>query len=308
MVVLAASSVNAHGVVSKLIADGKTYKGPVAGGAKISSPIRQISTTSPWKEPNGAGITCGRNAKNAALVAPVTAGSVVELSWEDHPGTNWQHDMGPLITYMAKVPTGQTADKFDATQANFFKISQAGQTGKTWVQASLMKGASHKVTVPKELENGDYIMRHEIIALHLADKKGGAEFYTSCIQLRVKGGTGTAKTTVSPTAKFPGGYNANDSGIFTPNVFNSGFKYTFPGPALAKFSNTGAAAVANAEISSTLSAKQSTASAVINNPTSTTSATSSSTAKAHAVCRRSKAAVRGWNSRMEKRYVGALEQ
>lgn len=146
-----------------LRADGKSYKGPVAGGAKISSPIRQISTTSPWKDPNGAGITCGRNPKNAALVAPVTAGSVVELSWEDHPGTNWQHDMGPLITYMAKVgrgsysfetflsdcwslrfrqvPTGQTADKFDATQANFFKISQAGQTGNTWVQASLSEGA-----------------------------------------------------------------------------------------------------------------------------------------------------------------------
>ena len=44
------------------------------------------------------------------------------------------------------------------------------------------------MTIPKELENGDYILRHEIVALHLADKKGGAEFYTSCIQLRVKGG------------------------------------------------------------------------------------------------------------------------
>ena len=86
-----------------LKADGKTYKGPVAGGGKISSPIRQISTTSPWKEPNGPGITCGRNAKNAALVAPVTAGSTIELAWEDHPGANWQHNMGPLIDYMAKV-------------------------------------------------------------------------------------------------------------------------------------------------------------------------------------------------------------
>lgn len=129
------------------------------------------------------------------------------------------------------------------------------------------------------------------------------------VVLTLLGRTATAKTTVLPTVKFPGGYNVNDKGIYTPNIFNFGFKYTFPGPAIAKFSYTGVAAAANAETSSTsASAKVSTTSVVINTPSFTTSATGASTAKAHTVCRRSKAAVRGWNSRMEKRYVGAPEQ
>lgn len=46
-----------------------------------------------------------------------------------------------------------------------------------------MKGASHEVTSPKEPENRHYMMRRNIMALHPADRK----FYTSCIQLRVKG-------------------------------------------------------------------------------------------------------------------------
>ena len=49
-------------------------------------------------------------------------------------------------------------------------------------------GTKYTVAIPKGIENGDYIMRHEIIALHLANQKGGAEFYSSCFQLRVTGG------------------------------------------------------------------------------------------------------------------------
>jgi hypothetical protein len=40
--------------------------------------------------------------------------------------------MGPLITWMAKVPAGQTADKFDASKGDFFKVHQEGQEGKKW--------------------------------------------------------------------------------------------------------------------------------------------------------------------------------
>jgi hypothetical protein len=50
------------------------------------------------------------------------------------------------------------------------------------------EGKPRSVVIPKELENGQYILRHEIIALHLAINKDQAEFYTSCIQLEVTGG------------------------------------------------------------------------------------------------------------------------
>ncbi|KAB5594181.1 Glycoside hydrolase family 61 protein [Ceratobasidium theobromae] len=235
-----AAVANAHGYVDKIIVDGKTYNGPIPGETNPKSPIRRISTINPYKDPKGSGITCGEGSQLAAVVAPATAGSKLDLTWVAHPNQKWPHEMGPLITYMAKVPAGQTADKFDASKGDFFKIAQEGQDGDGWFVARLMKlGTKYTVTIPKELEDGDYIMRHEIIALHLADSKGGAEFYSSCFQLRVTGGTGSAKTTASETVRFPGGYTANDKGIFTPKVFDNGFKYTFPGPAIATFANTG---------------------------------------------------------------------
>ncbi|CAE6522689.1 unnamed protein product [Rhizoctonia solani] len=235
-----AAGVHAHGYVDKIIADGKTYQGPIPGETNPKSPIRRIGTINPYKNPTGSGITCGEKSQLASVVAPITAGSDLTLSWVAHPNQIWPHEMGPLITYMAKVPSGQTADKFDASKADFFKVHQEGQEGKKWYLERFMKlGTTMSVPIPKELEDGDYIMRHEIIALHLADKKGGAEFYTSCFQLKVTGGSGTAKTSASETARFPGAYTASDPGIYVPKVFDTGFKYKFPGPAIATFANTG---------------------------------------------------------------------
>jgi hypothetical protein len=204
-------------------------------------------------------------------------------------------------------------------------------------------GTNYEVTVPQAIENGDYIMRHEIIALHLADSKGGAEFYTSCYQLRVTGGTGSGA--VTPTAKFPGAYSATDPGIFTPKVFDSGFKYQFPGPAIPKFaagtgvassntttpSNSSASTEPSATVSeaapeatddctdddneeptSTGSAATPTATddgsdddCTDEEPATTSSKAPKPTGKKHSDYRRAQAAGRGWGSRMEKRYVGA---
>ncbi|KAF8597868.1 hypothetical protein BDV93DRAFT_512940 [Ceratobasidium sp. AG-I] len=124
-------------------------------------------------DPIGLGIAYGPGEMSAVLITPVTARSTVELA-RARPSTKWicgpfSHNIGPTLTYIAKpqVLTGQTADNFDARQAGFFKITQ-------------------------ELENGDYILRDEIITLQCGSKRGGAEFYPNCVQLRVEGGTGSA--------------------------------------------------------------------------------------------------------------------
>ena len=71
------------------------------------------------------------------------------------------------------------------------------------------------MTLPDNIAPGDYLIRHEIIALHLATSVGGAEFYPSCTQVRIGGsGTGTPNGTVS----FPGAYSDTDPGIFDPTV------------------------------------------------------------------------------------------
>jgi hypothetical protein len=61
------------------------------------------------------------------------------------------------------------------------------------------------------------LVRHEIIALHLANQKGGAEFYPSCQQIRV-GGSGTGVPTEDELLTFPGSYSDDDPGIYVPDV------------------------------------------------------------------------------------------
>ena len=119
------------------------------------------------------------------------------------------------MTYMAAC-TGTPCDQFDAGQAQWFKIDQAGQKpgyDDQWFQADLMAGQTWTVTLPQNLAAGDYLIRHEIIGLHLADSFGGAEFYPSCTQVRV-GGSGTNLPDAESLVTFPGAYNDSDPGIF----------------------------------------------------------------------------------------------
>jgi cellulase len=87
--------------------------------------------------------------------------------------------------------------------------------------------------VPKNLQNGDYLFRHEIIALHVAMDRG-AEYYPSCTQVRVSGGSNASlRSQGADFAKFPGEYNPNHPGLRI-NVFNNNLNaknYKMPGPA-----------------------------------------------------------------------------
>lgn len=80
-----------------------------------------------------------------------------------------------------------------------------------------MDGKTYTTSVPANLKSGQYLVRHEIIALHLADTKGGAEFYPSCTQVNVKG-SGTGTPSASELVSFPGAYKDTDAGIFDKNV------------------------------------------------------------------------------------------
>jgi Auxiliary Activity family 9 (formerly GH61) len=100
---------------------------------------------------------------------------------------------------------------------------------------STVNGQSISVTLPSTISPGGYLVRHEIIALHLAVTLGGAEFYPSCTQILVGGSqTGTPDQTVS----FPGAYNDNDPGIYDPDVYDPNAVYTFPGPPLSNLASS----------------------------------------------------------------------
>lgn len=230
-----ATLASAHGIVADITVDGKKFQGNKPGGSTNPSVIRQVSAQDPTKGATNPDINCGPDATAASLVADVNPGSVMTFDWReaDFQG-KWPHNTGPMLTYMASCGD-QTCDKFDSTTAKWFKVQQVGQDsdGK-WAQAALMTGGVATVNIPKNIAPGNYLVRHEIIALHLAMTKGGAEFYPSCTQVRI-GGNGSGQPTADELVSLPGAYSDTDPGILTPDVFNPGFKYNFPGPQIAKF-------------------------------------------------------------------------
>jgi hypothetical protein len=226
--------INAHGVLTNAKIDGKLIKGNRIEGNARDSAIRRVFSQDPIKGANNRDINCGTGAIPASLISEANPGSKLEFDWKGASGGNWPHNTGPMITYMASCGD-VSCDKFDPIKAKWFKISQQGrkQNGN-WVQEDIMKGQfSPPVTVPQNLAPGNYMVRHEIIALHLATQRGGAEFYAGCMQLKI-GGSGTGAPEANELVNLPGAYKDDDAGIFVPDVFNPGSKYSFPGPPISK--------------------------------------------------------------------------
>ncbi|KAK4106668.1 lytic polysaccharide monooxygenase [Parathielavia hyrcaniae] len=139
----------------------------------------------------------------------VTAGQTIVYNAKSsvsHPG--------PMAFYIAKVPAGQTAASWDGKSSVWSKIYQEmptfSSTGPSMIWSS--SGATAlPVTIPACLQDGDYLLRAEHIALHAARYPGDAQFYISCAQLTVSGGSGTwsPKNTVA----FPGAYKDGEPGL-----------------------------------------------------------------------------------------------
>ncbi|KAI0688486.1 glycosyl hydrolase family 61-domain-containing protein [Cerioporus squamosus] len=154
------------------------------------------------------------------------------------PERMWIHEVGPLLTYMASCGSAG-CKSFDHSQAEWFKIEEDGlRSDGTWAMQDLYEGKSATVTLPPNIKAGEYLIRHELIALHTAATVGGAEFYPACAQLSVGGSqTGTPNETVS----FPGAYTDRDAGILI-DAYDMTGDYPFPGPAISNLAGKTVAA------------------------------------------------------------------
>lgn len=239
---VAAASAAAHGFVSQITIDGQVFKGPKPGAGGQNSVIRPVSDPNPIKGARNPAVNCGSNAKPAGRVADARPGAALTFSWNGADMSNWPHNTGPTLTYMASCGS-VTCDKFDSTQAKWFKIGEEGRKGNgNWVQEDIMRGAPARAQIPANLAPGNYLIRHEIIALHLAQNTGGAEFYAACAQVKVTG-NGNGRPNPSQTVSLPGDYSDTDAGIRV-NAFGGG-KYNFPGPAIVSLSAGGAPSTGN---------------------------------------------------------------
>jgi lytic cellulose monooxygenase (C1-hydroxylating) len=114
----------------------------------------------------------------------------------------------------------------DPTTVDFFKIHEVGYDPKTdiWANDLLVNNNNTwKVQIPSDLKAGDYIIRHEIVALHYAVRENaGPEFLISCANVKILGdGTAVPKDTV----RFPGAYTPKASPSLWVNVYHHENRY-----------------------------------------------------------------------------------
>ncbi|THH00499.1 hypothetical protein EW026_g2044 [Hermanssonia centrifuga] len=162
----------------------------------------------------------------AGLTAEAAAGSTVTFTM-----IRWPDDhLGPVDHYMASCEGSCT--QFDATNAKWFKLDEDGYDNGVWASTKLIQNnLSASTTIPADLKPGEYLIRHEIIALH---SPGQPQFYPACAQVKVTG-SGTQSPSSADLVDIPGVY---DTTVF-PDIWADSFhSFTNPGPPVA-FSSSG---------------------------------------------------------------------
>ncbi|KAK4150360.1 family 61 putative glycoside hydrolase [Chaetomidium leptoderma] len=134
------------------------------------------------------------------------------------------YHQGPISLYMSKAP-GSVSD-YDGS-GDWFKVFDWGPTFNGG-QSSWPMRTTYEYTIPKCIQNGEYLLRIQSLAIH--NPGSTPQFYISCAQVNVTGG-GSASP--SPTVKIPGAFKATDPG-YTANIYNNFNSYTVPGPSVFK--------------------------------------------------------------------------
>jgi cellulase len=121
----------------------------------------------------------------------------------------------------------------DKTTLKWFKIDQLGLlnsdvTDGYWATDVLIaNNNSWTVEIPPSIATGNYVLRHEIIALHAANSLDGAQNYPQCVSLAITS-SGTANPAGVLATTF---YTPTDPGIYI-DIHATLTNYTIPGPPL----------------------------------------------------------------------------
>ncbi|KAK6064636.1 glycosyl hydrolase family 61 [Seiridium cupressi] len=277
-----ASSALAHGTVSGFVTDGtwnqgflldyyyeKVNSGSFPDIAAWYAEDLDIGFVSPSSYQT-ADINCHINAEPGALTTTVTAGGTVEFQW-----TTWPHGIGPVLTYVAAC--GSDCSAVDKTTLEWVKIDESGydSSTSTWAaQALIDNNSTWTTTVPSTLAAGNYVFRHEIIALHGASSADGAQNYPQCMNIEVTGsGTDSPSGTLGTAL-----YNEDDPGILF-NPYAATIDYTIPGPALY----TGGSGSAATSVAATTTAAAATSTKAASSAVATSTSAAAVTSSAAAV-------------------------
>ncbi|KAF1816150.1 glycoside hydrolase [Eremomyces bilateralis CBS 781.70] len=249
------TSVAAHGFVRSVNVDGAIYPGfnPHMDGELGAKRIvfgfdasrANVDGTAAITDPNAPGLACNSKPTPPGDKAEARAGSQIEFRW-----TEWlPSHRGPITTYMAPYEGDIAA--VDVNKLQFFKIDEEAlyadeQFGEiddvpwavkpNWATDKMIQANGvWNVTIPWDIKPGNYVVRHELLALHFATEHSNyksfgivaPQFYPSCYHVGITG-NGTA----TPTGvTFPGTYQPTDPGLIF-DIYQNKTEYPIPGPAV----------------------------------------------------------------------------
>ncbi|KAK0614893.1 glycoside hydrolase family 61 protein [Bombardia bombarda] len=219
---LAAATAQAHYTFPRLVVNGVAEEKDWS----VTRMTKNAQSKQGIENPTSGDIRC-YTSQTAANVATVPAGSTVH-----YVSTQQVNHPGPTQYYLAKVPSGSSATKWDGSGAVWFKfhtempamdknkqLTWPGQNGYNTVNA----------TIPSSTPSGEYLLRVEHIALHMAMQANKAQFYLACSQIQITGG---GSGTPGPLVSLPGAYKSTDPGILVNLNAIQPSAYQPPGPAV----------------------------------------------------------------------------
>lgn len=230
-----AVAVTAHGHVTNIVVNGVYYRNflpntdpynqnpPKVMGWTAANTDNGYVAPDAFQSPD---IICHRSATPGKAHVAVQAGDSISIQWDTWPESHH----GPVIDYLANC--NGPCETVDKTSLKFFKIDGfglvSGYNPGYWADDVLIaNGFSWLVKIPEGIAPGNYVLRHEIIALHGANQANGAQAYPQCFNLEISG-TGTSQ----PSGVYGTDlYRATDPGIFF-NLYTSFKTYPVPGPTL----------------------------------------------------------------------------
>ncbi|KAJ7672373.1 glycoside hydrolase [Mycena polygramma] len=210
-----------------------TWPQLIVGGANTSSwqYVRQTNnwqTLNPLTDVSSTDVRCYTSTESdTSSTMSVAAGSTIGFTVNGNP-SNLYHP-GVVNVYMAQAPSGTDVASWDGDGSVWFKIYQISAVTDGGSTITFPATGMTQVTfpIPSETPSGQYLVRIEQIALHVASSFGGAQFYIACGQVEVTdGGSGTP----GPLVEFPGEYTGNEPGILININYPIPANYTQPGP------------------------------------------------------------------------------
>ncbi|KAG8160433.1 hypothetical protein KVR01_009969 [Diaporthe batatas] len=195
-----AVAVTAHGHVTNIVVNGVYYRNFLPNiDPYTQNPPKVMgwtagNTDNGYIAPNNfqsPDIICHVSATPGKAHVAVRAGDSISIQWNTWPESHH----GPVIDYLARCNgTCETADK---NALKFFKIDGSGlvsgyNPGYWAADVLISNAASWLVKIPEDIAPGNYVLRHEIIALHGAHEINAAQAYPQCFNLEISG-TGTSQ-------------------------------------------------------------------------------------------------------------------